>query len=414
MKGKTVLAISIFLTLLIAPLFSQETNGSSVIRRDDIVIPFDENKLKVTQDKEEEGYSVEVVEDNSLKQKITWEGDENALEYKVEIVSIDTGKSSFFTTEETFVIFSFPPGEYKFRVITYDFFGREALESEWMNFVIAKAVQPKIEQVQSEVVTKKRQKVEIPVHLEDVPEDAKIVLVNTDTNQEIAVNFDVTTDEEDENKTVVEKIVAPRLPEGNWVISVTNPGGKTTVSEEIVVERDKTLYEYKNVNIQLGGGYDFWFRNGLLIEEFTQELNMPDYSAKISWLPFTFGRNHFGFEIEGKISDLYLNNDYLAFDLVMIYANINLMYQFNIYHDRVLLGARLGSGATFVKQTVNPYGLGDEERKLGYLNAKGGLYFMVRPFTFMNIEIGGEYSVFFAPDVMMHNAAPVLNIGLSF
>lgn len=357
---------------------------------------------------------VETVDEKTLKQKISWEGDENALEYKVEVVAKISETSTFYNTTETFVIFSLPPGEYKFKIITYDFFGREALQSEWQDFTISKAYQPVIEEVQQDVTTKKRGKIDIPVHLEDVPEDAQIVLINTETNKEVPATFTVEPDPDDPEKKVINKLTTKALPEGNWKISITNPGGKTSVSEEITFAKDKTKYNYKNINIQAGLGLDFFLNSGSDIDELYNDIFIRSVNFCFNWLPFTLNRNIFGFEFQTSYHTIQASNRYISISMPMHFYNLNLVYQLDLSDGKWLLEAKAGGGVARVKQEAYIQGGTFETRMLGYFNFDSGLFIMFRPFTHMNIEAGVEYTGVIAASDYLHCITPVVNIGLSF
>lgn len=355
---------------------------------------------------------IENIDEKSMKQKISWEGDENAFEYKVEVFSKQTEKSTFYTTSQTFIEFSLPPGEYKFKVITYDFFGREALESKWQDFTIAKALQPKIDQVEEQVTTKKKGTIEIPVELQDVPEDAKIVLINTKTNKEVEANLIQVEEETEEGKKVVTKLVAPALKEGDYKISVTNPGGKTTVSDSIKFKKEEIDYKYKNINIQAGAGLDFWFIDTNWADKIDTMTFGP--SVKISWLPFRVDNNYFGFELYSKFSKLQLENQYVSMNLELLMVNLNLMYEYNLYNDRILLEVKAGAGVTIVNQEVYVYLSTNQQRQLGYSSFDAAFYVLFKPLTYMNINIGVEYSGIFTGDDYLSFIAPAVNMGISF
>lgn len=357
---------------------------------------------------------VETVDEKNFKQKISWEGDQNALEYKVEVFSKESEKSTFYTTGETFIVFSLPPGEYKFKIITYDFFGHEALESNWQDFTISKAYQPVIEEVQSEVTTKRRGKIEIPVHLEDVPEDAKIVLVNTETGKQVEASFSVEADEEDPDKKVVNKLTTKALPEGNWKISITNPGGKTSVSQEIAFAKDKTKYNYKNINIQAGLGLDFFLPSESDVNELNNEVFIGSLDIRFSWLPFDVKNNYFGFEFGVASHMIKGENRYIQITIPMHFYNLDFVWQYNLYDNKFLLEAKLGGGIANVREEVYIWGGKVQNRKLAYMTFNGGLFIMFRPFTHMNIEAGVEYTGLPAKDDYLHWYTPLVNIGLSF
>ena len=123
-----------------------------------------------------------------FKQKLMWQAEPNALEYKIEIQNVDDS-SEFRTieTKETFIEFSMPAGDYIYRIFAYDFLGREASVTEWMSFSILKAVKPEIS-LTDEIVNvnpAENKPVEIPVNIEKITSESSAVVVNEETGEKL-------------------------------------------------------------------------------------------------------------------------------------------------------------------------------------------------------------------------------------
>jgi len=77
-----------------------------------------------------------------LKHRIAWTRDEYALRYEAVIEREENNNYSLVLrefTEEPFIYFSLPPGNYRLRVITYDFRDIPGEGTKWKNFVILAA-----------------------------------------------------------------------------------------------------------------------------------------------------------------------------------------------------------------------------------------------------------------------------------
>ncbi len=180
---------------------------------------------------------------SKLKQKIEWKEDPNAFEYKVELKNLADGTTDTFTTEKSSVTFSKPAGKYQYRITAYDFLGRESSVSQWKSIEFVKALKPKVEKVKEKVEVKPKltesgkavadTKIEISVDIESVTKDSKVELVNPSTNEKIPAKivFDRASDEKEKK---ADKIVAENIKPGDWKIKVTNPGGFTAESEQLV------------------------------------------------------------------------------------------------------------------------------------------------------------------------------------
>lgn len=346
-------------------------------------------------------------------QRIEWEGDENAWQYGIEIISEDASVEPLtLTTEATFVTFTLPPGNYKYRISVYDLFGHIAVQSKWCVFTITKAVQPIIGDMEENITVKKSNKVEIPVQLENVSDASKIVMINSETNEEVVAEFEVETDK-DTGINIVDKLIVPKLPEGNWTVKVTNPGGKSIVSDNININLKKKDYDFKNVNFQLQGGYPFLFGNSDVLS-FLDNLVKFNLGGRFSIAPINFGRNYFGFDVSYNFDDIIYQNQLLTIAVAMHTVQFSVLYQFELWKEHLYFDTRLGMGFTFM-DLFSSGGHGDDFEK-GYIYpaVNGSLAFMYRPVRYMNIELGAQAIALLAPDNIFVIATPIILVGVSF
>lgn len=346
-------------------------------------------------------------------QRIEWEGDENAWQYGIEIISEDASVEPLtLTTEATFVTFTLPPGNYKYRISVYDLFGHIAVQSKWCVFTITKAVQPIIGDMEENITVKKSNKVEIPVQLENVSDASKIVMINSETNEEVVAEFEVETDK-DTGINIVDKLIVPKLPEGNWTVKVTNPGGKSIVSDNININLKKKDYDFKNINFQLQGGYPFLFGNSDVLS-FLDSLVKFNLGGRFSIAPINFGRNYFGFDVFYNFDNIDYQNEILTIAVNLHTVQFSVLYQFELWKEHLYFDTRLGMGFTFM-DLFSSGGHGDDFEK-GYIYpaVNGSLAFMYRPVRYMNIELGAQAIALLTPDNIFVIATPVLLVGVSF
>ena len=346
-------------------------------------------------------------------QRIEWEGDENAWQYGIEIISEDASVEPLtLTTEATFVTFTLPPGNYKYRISVYDLFGHIAVQSKWCVFTITKAVQPIIGDMEENITVKKTNKVEIPVQLENVSDASKIVMINSETNEEVVAEFEVETDK-DTGINIVDKLIVPKLPEGNWTVKVTNPGGKSIVSDNININLKKKDYDFKNINFQLQGGYPFLFGNSDVLS-FLDSLVKFNLGGRFSIAPINFGRNYFGFDVFYNFDNIVYQNELLTIAVNLHTVQFSVLYQFELWKEHLYFDTRLGMGFTFM-DLFSSGGHGDDFEK-GYIYpaVNGSLAFMYRPVRYMNIELGAQAIALLAPDNVYVIATPIILVGVSF
>ena len=171
---------------------------------------------------------------HSKFQRIEWNSDDNALEYRIEIQNIETKKSYEFKTDKNVLEFNLPSGNYRYRVAPYDFLGRELQMSAWQDFSIRKMVKPEVTKVKDKIVidsSTSKSTLEIPIEASGVESDADVSLVNIDTGDAVP------------GKIESGKAVFPKVDEGNWKVHVENKSGLETESPVIQITDEKKIRE---------------------------------------------------------------------------------------------------------------------------------------------------------------------------
>ena len=180
------------------------------------------------------------IEKNSFEQKIQWEQDENASEYKVEIRDVESGKKYYFETEENFVNLNLPASRYEYQVTVLNSFGRVQTASGWNSFEIFKAELPEIVKVQKKsVVPSKDDDFFIETDIKNVNEDSAVSLVNEKTGKTIKGSL-VMQKTAGKNEKTATKVKFPKVENGEWKLIVENPLGQKTESASIQVVDQKT------------------------------------------------------------------------------------------------------------------------------------------------------------------------------
>ena len=180
------------------------------------------------------------IEKNSFEQKIQWEQDENASEYKVEIRDVKSGKKYYFETEENFVNLNLPASRYEYQVTVLNSFGRVQTASGWNSFEIFKAELPEIVKVQKKsVVPSKDDDFFIETDIKNVNEDSTVSLVNEKTGKTIKGSL-VMQKSAGKNEKTATKVKFPKVENGEWKLVVENPLGQKTESASIQVVDQKT------------------------------------------------------------------------------------------------------------------------------------------------------------------------------
>nr|MCR4626365.1 hypothetical protein [Treponema sp.] len=168
---------------------------------------------------------------HQFKQRISWQEDKNAYEYKVEIQSVETQMEPLIiTTTESSVSFNLPGGKYRYKIYAYDFLGRSASETPWQDLEIIKAVKPQVKLAQSQykLPKKKAKETVLSINAQGVTKDSKVILKNTKTEQEIAGKLEVKGN--GKTLTADSAVFEGSIEQGEWVLQIVNPSGLSDVS----------------------------------------------------------------------------------------------------------------------------------------------------------------------------------------
>lgn len=396
-----------------------------------------------------------------FKQKLMWQAEPNALEYKIEIQNVDDS-SEFRTieTKDTFIEFSMPAGDYIYRIFAYDFLGREASVTEWMSFSILKAVKPEIS-LTDEIVNvdpAENKPVEIPVNIEKITSESSAVVVNEETGEKLDGKIKI-ADKGD--GFISGSVVVTGLTEGTWKVVVENPSGLATESESLkaapsgknlivskndVVLQEKTVtdeehdkepeeiteeetqievaelakekkgYTVQDINIMAGGFVPFIFYDEYL-KSFDGSVFNWGLCAKLSYLPIDIKKVQLGFELGGSVTRIAMQNDYIKVQLPVAIAQFNVVGRINLYKEKFGLNVKLGGGAAIFKKEIaynsalreNP-----DDSYHGNFCANGGLSVSWIPFKHLILEAGADFTHIFIPEMNSGILSTYFCVGLRF
>lgn len=408
-------------------------------------------------------------QENRFKQKLEWEADPNALEYKVEIK--DASNSSVlkeFTTQNCFVEFSMTPGEYSYRVFAYDFLGREASCTEWKSFTITKALQPKVnlKDVSVTVDGNNKRPVTIPVDVASITDESTLVFVNTETGEKIEGKINTSKDKD--GSVSSSSVVFPNVSIGEWKMVVTNPSGLSTESEPVsvspagkkivigkapektteeqiqvkppvevaqVVEeeasdiiqkddeeekieetKEKKPYVVQDINLLVGmpigfSLYDEYFNS------LSNVIKMNWYvTAKMQWLPIDINNIQIGPELSFASLPFMYDNDSLSILTNTYLFQLNAVVRFNLT-DKIGINAKAGAGVSTISvysRKLSDPNPPEPAKWFGYICGQGGVSFVWIPAKHFIVETGVDFTHIFMPDVQAGIVEPYLTVGVRF
>ncbi len=282
-------------------------------------------------------------------QKLTWQRYENIDHYRIEIEEISKtsrrAKVLDKTTEENSIEVKLPAGTYRYRISIYNVLGNLETKSEWKEFEIFKATQPKISSISPE-----------NVEIEKDAEDKRKTLELTGENLLRQSKYRI----EDAGGTSEGKVETANgnsasvtfdfqgFPAGEYKLTVKNPGGLESeaaftltikepepVEEEPIVEEPEPIEEEPKIEVPeieepaepveeepvekeeedepfdfdldmaIGAGLSMQilgreYTGGQFYEEFFgSRLVFPRFDARISFLPIKTRIGNFGIGVSG-------------------------------------------------------------------------------------------------------------------
>ena len=408
-------------------------------------------------------------QENRFKQKLEWEADPNALEYKVEIKGASSSSvSKEFTTQNCYVEFSMAPGEYSYRVFAYDFLGREASCTEWENFTITKALQPKVnlKDVNVTVDGNSKRPVTIPVDVASITDESTLVFVNTETGEKIEGKINTSKDED--GSVSSSSVVFPNVSIGEWKMVVTNPSGLSTESEPVSVSpagkkivigkssvktsedqsqinppvevvhaveedvpdndqnddkeerieevKEKKPYVVQDINLLVGMPIGF-----SLYDEFFNSLSnvikMDWYvTAKIQWLFVDINNIQIGPELSFASLPFMYDNDSLSILTNTYLYQLNAVVKINLT-DKIGINAKAGAGVSTISvysRKLSDPNPPEPAKWFGYVCAQCGVSFVWIPAKHFIVETGVDFTHIFMPDVQAGIVEPYLTVGVRF
>ena len=402
------------------------------------------------------------IEKNSFEQKIQWEQDENASEYKVEIRDVESGKKYYFETEENFVNLNLPASRYEYQVTVLNSFGRVQTASGWNSFEIFKAELPEIVKVQKKsVVPSKDDDFFIETDIKNVNEDSAVSLVNEKTGKTIKGSL-VMQKSAGKNEKTATKVKFPKVENGEWKLIVENPLGQKTESASIQVvdqkteeariaaekaererlakaEEEKRLAEEARIaeekrlaeekiasepETKKSGkkekrilGFYAAADGGLLFSPFFDEFSdgkaMPFLGLKLGFVPEIKNSNRIGIEIDSLVSKYELNTSNYDYSDKFAFLRMNLLYQRKIFRNALKLNVRAGGNLIFIQNFMD-YKDSDNLKKdaaYGYLGVQCGSSLVFTAGNFL-MEAGADYIFVFIDGMPTDFLSPYISLGI--
>jgi hypothetical protein len=358
---------------------------------------------------DEETYYYTLGEDGrpSFTQVLRWEADPYALEYGVTIRDASTGDGVIDErTAKNDYEFHLNPGEYEYKIVTYNLLGKAEAETDWTDLTIIKAEMPKLESSSPATLYMDSLDGRVTLSGDKLLPDAVISLA-PQTAQDGKTSFEGKVLQQKSESEIVVIFPDRAYEPGEYSITIKNPGGLSAVLENAL----KIRYQ-RPVDILVSAGYspfisltDKW-----VTTSWTHSFNPVGLNGQ---LELFFVKQHWGFvgvelgaqwrRMTGGEEKATLTSDYLL-------AGANVLYKYRF--ARRLHGlARLGGGISWSKHSFDYEGFDGPVAYSRDPYAQAGLALQGFLPSKLYGEIGADYSWLF---LLGHTAAgitPKISVG---
>ena len=370
------LFIAVFF-LAVLPLFAQESEG----RYSDVT--------------EDAFYYIEEVEGEiRFMQRFTWGRDEYDYRYEVTIEQKeDDGSWKEIlreSREENYIEVSLPPGNYRYQVVVYNLLDKEEYAMDMLPFEIFLAVQPGIVSVSPhEFLLDEDTEWEIDLTGRNFEEGAELFLQQG--NRRITPR----ETEFDPQHTGARLIFALQdLVPGRYTVCIKNPGGLESAWEHFNIAWRKPF------DLNLSAGYAPLIPLTGELNKVLENTPMPlGFIARISFVPFKRQWGYLGVELAPSWNFLSAPISSYKVRSHVISVQLHGLYQRWFIRQVLALNVRLGAGFSTLADMYVDYGRGGSEHiSATMFSADGGISLQWLFYKSWFVEIGADYTHFFAKD----------------
>ena len=412
----------------------------------------EKNYVAETVDLESENEEIEDVEETPVEdkwQQLEWE-EENpdfVQYYEVIIQKYDEefvaySESNRLKTEDNSSYIRIQPllspGNYRFKVITYDLIGLPSVESEWKTFSIYKAYKPQVNDISSKVngsstlyleemndgifSVSGRNLFEIPENEKDIQFTKYYVVNQNDKKQNILVPEILNV--ENNNRKIEFQLNMKDLDVGVYDFVAEDASGLKSESNNNSIF---TVKFKKKVDFDLSAGYvlPVILFDDTINRYMGSNLWPLSGTFRMSFMPFKRSFGYFGVGLAGTYSRLIAEFPQYKIDGNLITAHLNFVYQLpirfrikNSEQRRHAFSLELhgGIGATFFNDIVFHFPHDINSKPLNSLNLSFDVGGAVQVYITSRLyaEVGVDFVMAFVKDMQFGVLHPSVCIGWQF
>ena len=413
------------------------TSNDIAYEENEVTFNIEENSLQNTEESAEERW-----------QYLEWEEEdpEFVLNYEV-VIEVLEKESGIYTeinrlqteTNNTYIQVKpfLPPGNYRYKVITYNLIGIAVVESDWFEFRIVKAFKPEISNISAEVNHSSTLFLDeinngifniVGKNLFEEPNNGNEISFTTyelknkkKKNAEPLIPKILELD--DKNRRLKIQFDMDDLDVGTYIFMATDASGL----KNVIDKKNEIIVKFKkSVDFDISGGYTLPIIFDETINKYMGSSVWPlSLYARLSFIPFKHRFGYFWMGLTSSYTRMISNKDTYRIGGNLLTANALFVYQFPIriklkksdqQKHIITLDFHAGAGFTFFNDFKFHFDHNIVSNPLNSLNISidfgfaAQIYITNRLYT----EIGADYIMAFVSDMEFGMLEPQISIGWQF
>jgi hypothetical protein len=328
--------------------------------------------------------------DGRIRQRLSWSRS-NAYGFEVEIerqagpaLWEPAGREQ---TSELFIEVSLPPGQYRYRVLSYNVLGRVAAVSEWVGMRIFVARQPVVESLNpgSYYFDKPSGSVTLILFGTDLSDEAEIYLAEKAADNLLTAPLAMYYSEDERSIRVVFPTAGLGL--APYEIVITNPGGL-----QARVNFSAGFSSALDIPVSLGYSPALPLY-GYVFDSFSKPFYPAGLYGRLGIVPFKRLWGFLGAELTPRFLPVTTETDNYRVNGTMLALTLSGLYQYRFRDHTMALNLRLGAGAAAILGISYEHreGLTSEEVEAAFFLVSAGASFQWDLWRGLFLEAGLDY-----------------------
>lgn len=349
-------------------------------------------------------------------QRLVWDDSEYVDHYTITIEQFDSRSKKFVqiaendtTTNSTEV--SLSAGTYRYKIDIYNILGQLEVETDWEEFTIETAYEPQIRDVSpSSVYMEEKPDGTFVVGGRNIRNNAKVELRKEGKKgggfkpQDIEISS--------RGNRVNLKFDLNVITPGKYRIVITNPGGLSSISQDITIQYKKPM----DLDVSVGYACQFVLFDETISKYFASPVFPLGAAAKLTFIPAKTPFGYFGAGILANLS--YMHKDFGTYKISGSFtsAELNFVYQKPFNERKFFIEVFIGGGICYLMNYQFEFANQIKSKQQGALAPSADIgiaaqyYFTNRLF----LDFTVPFIVTFPKDMIIGSLIPQITVGWQF